>query len=108
MKSTNHHTTCTITTPTTPPPYVKQKRATSLLAAALSLAAAMAECSNPAYAPKDDPTKTWRPSPNVTLLGVPRSIEKELLALNATGKQFECKDSRKTKISFDKVCRARG
>lgn len=55
-------------------------------------------------APPPAPTAHWLPSPNVTLLGVPRSVEKELLALNATGKQFECKDSRKTKISFDKVC----
>lgn len=67
------------------------------------MAVATAGCANPEYVSKEDPTKSWRPSPNVTLLGVPRSVEKDLLALNATGKQFECKDNRKTKISFDKV-----
>lgn len=78
----------------TPPCTPRQKRATtSLLAAALSLAAAAAASDATVEAPR----------PTVTVLGVPRSVEKELLALNATGKLFECKDSRKTKIAFDKV-----
>lgn len=70
-----------------------QKRAPSLLAAALLVACAMAASEGAAETPR----------PNVTFAGVPRSVEKELLKLNATGKKFQCLDEAKTQIPMDKV-----
>ncbi len=56
-----------------------------------------------AAAASSDAAAAEAPQPSVTFLGVPRSVEKELLALNATGKKFQCMDDRKTQITFDKV-----
>jgi hypothetical protein len=76
-----------------------QKRTASLLAGALVGVLSMAAVA--AAAAWDAAAEASRP--NVTFLGVPKSVEKEMLALNATGKAFQCGDDRKTQIAFDKV-----
>lgn len=65
------------------------------MAAALLVTGAMAA------AAKEGAAET--PRPNVTFAGVPRSVEKELLKLNASGKKFQCLDAAKTQIPMDKV-----